>query len=901
MPLAEDTLLERRYRIDGLLARGGMGAIYRAFDTNLNTPVAIKENSFPTPERVAQFKQEALILARLRHPALPRVIHHFTVEGRQYLVMDFIEGENLWEIVERRQQPLPAGYALDYLSQVCDAVSYLHRQTPPIIHRDIKPQNIKITPQGQAVLVDFGIAKQVIDENSATQAGAQGITPGFSPPEQYQRGTTPASDIYSLGATLYAVLTGQRPPDSVSLMVGQSKFIPPETLNPGLSAAVSQAIAHAMQIDPARRPASVMVWQQELKTAATSLTVAGRESDSTIVQTPTPARLPASKPAPPPAPETTYWLVDATGVGYPVSSKPLTIGRHSEADITVEDLSVSRLHARLRLDNGRCMVMDNDSANGTFLNGRRLGSEWYPMNPGDLLAVGAARFYLTTTQPAKLASARPGPAPVPLPPPGPTTSPPPGPAAPPLAPSIRRPRRKWGATLLVVLLLALLGGGGYWLAASRQFAGVIAPILSPAGPTAPAVTLSPTAPPPEATSEPSAAPSATPTLAGLAPTVTPRSSTGDQIRRPASPTSAPPAAPTATLTPSPAAALLPTAAAVVAAGPTLIPVEAVETIELIGGREVLDVDINPRNPMEVFALVKGDGLYKSSSGGSAPWARLNVDAGGVVALVIDPTDPTRLYGPTWNAVLKSTDGGNTWDAKTNGLVSNRSVEVLAVDPTRPDNLYAGVGETLVVSSDGGESWSSSGYGIGLGVARFNRIVIDPFNADIIYVGGLAGSVYKSDNGGRNFVQMPFNTGEGVFGLAAHPTQKDVYLAGVNSATAGIIKTVNGWDFESVSAGLIYGGADSAYSAIVFAPGNPAIVYAGSGYEENLDAKGIFKSIDGGQTWSRINNGLSVHPGTGFPYYVKVIAVHPTNPDIVLVATGNGLFKSVDGGANWVLK
>ena len=94
MPLTEDTILENRYRIDGLLARGGMGAIYRAFDTNLNTPVAIKENSFPTPERVAQFKQEALILARLRHPALPRVIHHFTAQGRQYLVMEKAEAPN---------------------------------------------------------------------------------------------------------------------------------------------------------------------------------------------------------------------------------------------------------------------------------------------------------------------------------------------------------------------------------------------------------------------------------------------------------------------------------------------------------------------------------------------------------------------------------------------------------------------------------------------------------------------------------------------------------------------------------------------------------------------------------------------------------------------------------------
>jgi photosystem II stability/assembly factor-like uncharacterized protein len=230
-----------------------------------------------------------------------------------------------------------------------------------------------------------------------------------------------------------------------------------------------------------------------------------------------------------------------------------------------------------------------------------------------------------------------------------------------------------------------------------------------------------------------------------------------------------------------------------------------------------------------------------------------------------------------------------------GLVANRTVDVLAVDPKNPATLYAGIGETLVVSTDGGTSWSSSGYGNGLGVARFYELIIDPFNSDIIYVAGLAGSVYKSEDGGHNFAQMPFNTGRGVFGLAAHPAQNGVYLAGINSPEAGIIKTVNGWDFEPVSNGLIYGGADSAYSALVYAPSNPDIVYAGSGYENNENAKGIFKSIDGGDSWFRINSGISS------TYYVKAMVVHPTNADIVFAATGGGLFKSVDGGANWILK
>ncbi len=265
MPLPEDTVLENRYRIDRLLAHGGMGAIYRGFDTKLDIPVAIKENFFQTPQSIRQFEQEARILARLHHNNLPRVIDHFTADGQQYLVMDYIDGTDLWEMVKSQKRPLEEQQALNYLVQVCDAVSYLHQYIPPIIHRDIKPQNIKITPDGRAVLVDFGIAKMVQDD-SRTNTGARGITPGFSPPEQYSgTGTTPASDIYSLGATLYAVLTGKKPPDSVSLLVDQASFEPPDKLNEKLSPQVSQAVMHAMQPQPQNRPQSVAEWQRHLQ------------------------------------------------------------------------------------------------------------------------------------------------------------------------------------------------------------------------------------------------------------------------------------------------------------------------------------------------------------------------------------------------------------------------------------------------------------------------------------------------------------------------------------------------------------------------------------------------------------------------------------------------------------
>jgi Tol biopolymer transport system component len=241
-----------------------MGAIYQGYDLKLDIPVAIKENFFRTPQGVEQFEQEARILARLHHPNLPRVIDHFTFEDKQYLVMDFIEGQDLWEILETQKQPLNEKEALDYIIQICDAVSYLHRQEPPIVHRDIKPQNIKVTPTGRAVLVDFGIAK-VADTHGRTRTGAQAITPGFSPPEQYgSQGTTPVSDIYSLGATLYAVLTGRYPPDSISLMTGGAQLKPPNTLNTKLSQQVSSTVEYAMQIMQEHRPQSIDAWLNEL-------------------------------------------------------------------------------------------------------------------------------------------------------------------------------------------------------------------------------------------------------------------------------------------------------------------------------------------------------------------------------------------------------------------------------------------------------------------------------------------------------------------------------------------------------------------------------------------------------------------------------------------------------------
>ena len=254
MALTAGQIVNGRYRIIDLLGQGGFGAVYRAWDASLNIECALKENLDTSSAAQRQFTREASLLASLRHPNLPRVTDYFFLADQgQYLVMDFIEGQDLQEKLDRRSGALPVPQVLTWIEQVCDALSYLHAQEPAIIHRDIKPANIRITPQGQAMLVDFGIAK-IYDSHLKTSMGAQAVTPGFSPPEQYGGlGVTDGrSDIYSLGATLYALVTGQQPEESV-LRSGGGRLLPPENLNPALSPHLAAVIRQAMEMSPERR------------------------------------------------------------------------------------------------------------------------------------------------------------------------------------------------------------------------------------------------------------------------------------------------------------------------------------------------------------------------------------------------------------------------------------------------------------------------------------------------------------------------------------------------------------------------------------------------------------------------------------------------------------------------
>lgn len=261
MPLEPGDILNQRYRIEGQLGKGGMGAVYLGHDITLDIKVAVKENLNLNPESERQFRREARLLATLRHRNLPRVTDHFILEDRQYLVMDFIEGVDLSARVARK--PATVDEVLGWADAIADALRYLHARTPPVIHRDIKPANLKLQADGTVVLVDFGIAK--LFDQSQTTTGARGLTPGFSPPEQYGGQRTDArSDQYALAATLYSLITNKRPADSIQRMLGKETLKPIRELHPGVPEHVEAALERGLALDQDQRFPDVQSFRSAL-------------------------------------------------------------------------------------------------------------------------------------------------------------------------------------------------------------------------------------------------------------------------------------------------------------------------------------------------------------------------------------------------------------------------------------------------------------------------------------------------------------------------------------------------------------------------------------------------------------------------------------------------------------
>jgi eukaryotic-like serine/threonine-protein kinase len=269
--LEPGNLLHDRYRINRTLGKGGMGMVYLADDLTLGKPAAIKENFGIGEDSSGQFMQEAHLLAALHHSNLPRVTDYFTIESYQYLVMDYLPGDDLQTILEREGRQ-PWQKVIAWADQLANALTYMHSRTPPVIHRDIKPANIKLKADGSAMLVDFGIAKAA-ETAQKTAAGAQGFTPGFAPPEQAGGSRTgPFSDQYALAATLYNLLTGTRPVDSIKRVLEGESIPFASALNPEVPSNISATLHKAMQLRPEDRFTTIKEFISALQDSGYRLT-----------------------------------------------------------------------------------------------------------------------------------------------------------------------------------------------------------------------------------------------------------------------------------------------------------------------------------------------------------------------------------------------------------------------------------------------------------------------------------------------------------------------------------------------------------------------------------------------------------------------------------------------------
>lgn len=283
--LEPNLVLQGRYRIVESLGRGGMGAVYRAIDETFGSTVAIKQTLCEGADLEKAFQREARLLNGLRHGALPVVIDYFSEVRGQFLVMQHIPGDDFGVLLDRSGEPYAPALVLRWADQLLDALQYLHEHDPQIIHRDIKPRNLKLTPRGEVVLLDFGLSKSTPLESqvAGTSVSVLGYTPHYAPFEQIQgQGTDPRSDLFALAATLYHLLTAKLPPDAMvralTTMNGQADPLEPaHVVNPAVPAALGTIVHQAMAMGRDHRPESA---------AAMRAMLAGLRQDSIASVTP---------------------------------------------------------------------------------------------------------------------------------------------------------------------------------------------------------------------------------------------------------------------------------------------------------------------------------------------------------------------------------------------------------------------------------------------------------------------------------------------------------------------------------------------------------------------------------------------------------------------------------------
>jgi len=363
-----------RYQIITELGRGGMAVVYRALDPNIGREVALKLMSrefLADPEFHQRFIREARAIGALESTAIVPLHDFGEDKGQPYLVMRLMTGGSL---VERlRQGPLSLAEATEMLSRLAEALDEAHAKG--IIHRDLKPGNILLDHKGAPYLADFGIVK-LLESSSMTSRGAIG-TPAYMSPEHFEGEVSAQSDIYALGVILFQMLTGKLPfqartPSEWLKAHLMDAPLPLRHLNSALPVALEAVIQRALAKKPEQRYRSAGELVADLRQVTTA--------------------------APPPQPDPSpAYLVSSTQQSYPLKKGSLTLGRSSTCDIAVDDTLASRRHAVLEFDGQQCMVYDENSANGTFINEQRVGTAGLPFKLGDTLRIGQITLTLSVT------------------------------------------------------------------------------------------------------------------------------------------------------------------------------------------------------------------------------------------------------------------------------------------------------------------------------------------------------------------------------------------------------------------------------------------------------------------------------------------------------------------------
>jgi photosystem II stability/assembly factor-like uncharacterized protein/tetratricopeptide (TPR) repeat protein len=408
--------------------------------------------------------------------------------------------------------------------------------------------------------------------------------------------------------------------------------------------------------------------------------------------------------------------------------------------------------------------------------------------------------------------------------------------------------------------------------------------------------------PPTAT--PTALPLASPTATEVTPTATPMVVTVVVTATPEPTTSTPTLTeePTSTPTPTSTATAIPTATLVPTLTPTFMPTPKPTPTPSpipLGTVEVWDVDINPWNTQKIYAVVKGQGIYRTTDGGHQ-WKQ-TFKHESVESLTIDPKNPWILYAAIWDGVLKSTDGGVTWNVVASGKDKlPEQPHLLAVAQDDNQLVYAGTDGGVYRSSDGGRTWEARNKR--MRDTAIYSLVIGSTNGQLVYAAGKGCEVWKSIDGGSSFWEKPTSDHfkKSIYTLAIHPNDSQCIYAGTDDSTL-LLSTDGGHNWVLRDEGLKHPRIDLKISALAIDPRNPDTIYAGTGFRSNYDGHGIYKSTDGGLSWRPINNGLPVDTIYLGGYYVQAIAIDSNDSQIVYAGGFGGLYKSTDGGTSWSQK